>query len=136
MRDDEFIEEVERRTGAASPEEARRIVEATLGTLGDRLGGGESRALASQLPRSLGDVLQAHVSEAAERFDLEGFFERVAERAGLDPARGEPATRAVIEVLEQAVSAGEIDDVRAALPAELHVLFRATYPPSAHPPAG
>lgn len=134
MQYDEFIENVRQRAALDSQDEARRITEATLATLGDRLGGGEAGLLASQLPRKLGDILHAHVSPTADRFGVEDFFQRVSDAAELDRARSEAGARTVLHVLEDAVSQGEIDDVRAQLPQEFHALFRAQYPPSAHPP--
>jgi uncharacterized protein (DUF2267 family) len=49
----------------------------------------------------------------------------VSLRKGVDPPQAVFHARAVIEVLGQAVSQGELDDVRTQLPAEFDRLFEA-----------
>jgi uncharacterized protein (DUF2267 family) len=61
MREDEFLAEVQARSGLDSPEEAERAVRATLAVLGSRLPTALLRPLAQLLPGRLGDALNAVV---------------------------------------------------------------------------
>ena len=57
------------------------------------------------------------------RFPIEEFFERVSQREGVDVPKAIYHARAVIAVLYEAISPGEMADVRAQLPAEYVRLF-------------
>jgi uncharacterized protein (DUF2267 family) len=50
----------------------------------------------------------------------EAFFQRVGDRAGLRPGRARQASDVVLETLAERIAAGEIDDLIAQLPVELH----------------
>jgi len=97
-------------------DQAERALRATLRTLGERLAGGESFDLASQLPGELQDELPPLAP--GEPFSLEEFYRRVAEREGTAPEEARRHARAVMAVLREAVSSGEFDDVLAQLPKE------------------
>lgn len=125
MKHDEFIGQVQHRARLSSRGEAERATRATLETLAERLAGGEARDLAAQLPPEIGDHLRGQWSDMGERFSLAEFFRRVSLREGVDPPAAVFHARAVIEVLGEAVSQGELDDVRAQLPAEFDRLFEA-----------
>ena len=125
MKHDEFIGQVQHRARLSSRGEAERATRATLETLAERLAGGEAKDLAAQLPPEIGHHLLGQWSALGERFSLEEFFRRVSLREGVDPPRAVFHARAVIEVLREAVSPGELDDVRAQLPAEFDRLFEA-----------
>lgn len=107
-----------------SREEAESAARATLQTLSERLAGQEPQNLASQLPPELAE----HMSDegGGESFSLSEFFERVAER---DESVDEPGAvyhaRVVMEVLQDAVTGGELEDVKSQLPAEYAPLFEA-----------
>ncbi len=125
MKHDEFIGQVQHRARLSSRGEAERATRATLETLAERLAGGEARDLAAQLPPEIGDHLRGQWSDMGERFSLAEFFRRVSLREGVDPPAAVFHARTVIEVLGEAVSQGELDDVRAQLPAEFDRLFEA-----------
>jgi uncharacterized protein (DUF2267 family) len=61
-----------------------------------------------------------------ESLDLQEFFDRVDER---DEVADEPSAiyhaRVVVEVLQEATTKGEMDDIRSQLPAEYAPLFEA-----------
>ena len=125
MIHDEFIGQVQHRARLSSRGEAERATRATLETLAERLAGGEAKDLAAQLPPVIGHHLRSQQSAQGERFSLEEFFRRVSLREGIDPPKAVFHARAVIEVLREAVSPGELDDVRAQLPAEFARIFEA-----------
>jgi uncharacterized protein (DUF2267 family) len=123
MTFDKFMGEVQHRAQLPSTGDALRTTQAVLQTLGERLDAGEAKDLASQLPRELGTSLQTF--EHSVRMSLDEFFRRVSARAAVDVPAAVYQTRVVFELLQQAVSAGEIKDVRSQLPPEWGELFEA-----------
>jgi uncharacterized protein (DUF2267 family) len=119
MTYDEFIKHVRDRTGLER-EQAEAVTRATLETLAERLTGGEADDLAAQLPKALQEPLLSRADEGAERFDIEEFKRRVAERSGISPAAD--AIRAVMTTIREAVTRGEFDDVMQQLPDEFWAL--------------
>ncbi len=123
MNFDEFVGEVQHRARLASEGEAIRAISATFQALGERLYGGEVENLAAQLPREISAYLQTAQEQTS--YSLDEFFEKVAEYEELDLPESVHHTRAVIDVMQDAVSAGEMRDVRAQLPEEYDALFEA-----------
>jgi uncharacterized protein (DUF2267 family) len=119
---EEFLNKVQDRIGPAQPEEARRAIIATLETLGERISGGESSDLAEQLPEELKEPLR-QASEDNEEFSLDEFLKRVGERENIDTDEAREHVSAVMTVLKEAVSGGELDNIRAQLPQEFEPLF-------------
>jgi uncharacterized protein (DUF2267 family) len=113
MDDHEFLRIVQQ-TARISHEEAERATRATLQTLADRITAGEARDLAEQLPPRI--AAWVATTSAAQRFDLDEFLRRVAEREGVDPERAERDAAAVFAALGRAVSPQELADVAAELP--------------------
>jgi uncharacterized protein (DUF2267 family) len=127
MRYDEFISRVQERAGLAR-DEAVRSTEATLATLGERLYRTERENLAAQLPDELKEDLFKEVDSEVtrrdvDRFSLEEFYIRVSARAEIGYPDAVKRAQAVIAVLREAVSAGEIEDVLSKLPDEYGELF-------------
>ena len=114
MKYDEFIARVAENAGV-SHAEADKLTWATLGTLAERISGGEARDLAAQLPLPLQDALLP-AREEAEGFSFKEFVRRTAERAGTDASVAETAVDAVLVTLRDAVTPGEFDDVLSQLP--------------------
>ena len=123
MRYDEFIGQVRHRARLGSHGEAERATRATLETLAERLAGGEARDLASQLPPELAGYLQSPDAGIGAKLTLEEFFALVSERECVDLEEATFHARVVIGVLTEAVSMGEIKDVRVQLPAAFAQLF-------------
>ena len=123
MKHDEFIGQVQHHAQLRSRGDAEIATRATLETLAERLAGGEANDLASQLPRGIAEHLRTGFAGLGERFPLEGFYQRVSEREGVDLPKAISHARAVIAVLSEAVSPGEMADVRAQLPAGYATLF-------------
>ena len=128
MQYPEFLQRVQEQINATEPatqtqRAAELAITATLQTLSERLTGGEATDLAAQLPEELKAPLQRSAEEA-ERFSLEEFYERVAEREGVDLETARNDASAVMSVLRVAVTPGQLDDLMAQLPSEFNVLFR------------
>lgn len=123
MKHDEFIGQVQHRARLSSRGDAEIAARATLETLAERLAGGEANDLASQLPRGLAEYLRTGLAGEGVHFSMEEFFHRVSEREGVDLPKAIYHARAVVAVLYEAVSPGEMADVRAQLPAEFSRLF-------------
>jgi len=123
VRYDEFLGHVQHRARLGSRGEAERATRATLETLAERLVGGEAHDLASQLPPELAHSLLLPDAGIGAKLTLEEFFELVSEREGVELEDATLHARVVIGVLTEAVSMGEIKDVRVQLPAAFAQLF-------------
>ena len=123
MRYDEFLGHVQHRALLGSRGEAERATRATLETLAERLVGGEAHDLASQLPPELAHTLQLPDAGIGAKLTLDEFFALVSEREGVELEEATLHARVVIGVLTEAVSMGEINDVRVQLPAAFAQLF-------------
>ncbi len=123
MKYDEFIAQVERRAGLDSRDAAIRATGATLGTLAERLAGGEAKDLASQLPSEIGVYLEQPLAGAGEPFTLDEYFQRVSDREGVPFAEATFHARIIIALVSEVVTMGEIENVRAQLPADFRQLF-------------
>jgi uncharacterized protein (DUF2267 family) len=126
MQYHEFIGQVQNQARLPTQGEAARAICATLETLGEHLSEGEAMNLAAQLPPGIGDYLRL-ARKNEQRFSLDEFFERVAERegAGVDLPQSVYNTRAVIHVLQDAVTPGLLHKMRAQLPDDYNPLFEA-----------
>ncbi len=127
MKYDEFIAQVERRTGLDSRDAAIRATSATLETLAERLAGGEAKDLASQLPPEIGAYLQQPFAGAGEPFSLDEFFQRVSNREGVSLADATYHARIIIALISEVVTMGEIENVRSQLPTNFRQLFDVEY---------
>src|SRR6266567_2786517 len=123
LRYDEFLGQVQHRARLGSHAEAERATHATLETLAERLAGGEAHDLAAQLSPELARSLEAPDAGIGAKLTLNEFFELVSEREGVDLEDSTLHARVVIGVLTEAVSLGEIKDVRVQLPAAFAQLF-------------
>lgn len=123
MQYEQFVGQVQNRGRMASQGEAVRAICATLETLGERLADGERPHLESQLPSGIGAYLR--LAHQQERFGLQEFFHRVAKRegGGVDVPDAAHHARTVFEVLQEAVTPGQLQHVRDALPDEYVPLF-------------
>lgn len=122
MKFEEFVGEVQHRAKLGTMGDAVRAIQAVLPTLSERLDAGEAKDLAAQLPREIAFYLQT--PEHRRRMSLEEFFELVSLREEVDLPAAVYHARVVIEVLQEAVSPGEIQDVLAELPPEWAPLFQ------------
>lgn len=125
MRYDEFLVRIADNGGPDERAHADEAARTVLADLGKRLAGNEPRDLASQLPPELQDPLLRHNGEAETGDDVDEFLRRVAdhEGRGCDPEQARDHTRAVLATIAGFVSEGEINDLRAQLPAGYAPLF-------------
>lgn len=123
MQFKEFLGQVQSRARLSDLEEAQRVTRIVLQTLAERLAGGEPFDLASQLPREIGRYLEHVMAGAGEHLSLDEFLLVISNREGVDLPTAAQHTRAVFSVLTDAVSPGEMRDVRHQLPQEFELLF-------------
>lgn len=125
MQYSEFINSVIEQGGPSDPEAAKQVTQVVMADLGQRLTGDEAKGLAAQLPEELKGTVTEHVAADPVPDDVDDFLRRVADHLGqgVDPEQARAQVRAVLKALSQAVSAGELDDVRSQLPAGFGPLF-------------
>ncbi len=123
MQHDEFIGQVQNRAHLSSRGDAELATRATLETLAERLAKGEPFNAAAQLPRGIAEYMRHEYAGAGERFSIDEFFERVSQRESVELPDAVHHARVVIEVLTEAISRGEINDIRSQLPSEFDPLF-------------
>ncbi|MGH8009036.1 MAG: DUF2267 domain-containing protein, partial [Candidatus Binatia bacterium] len=100
---------VQERAGLRSRDTAVQVTAATLETLGERLSKTEREKLAAQLPRALQPYLfRRHSLDAFEAFSLEEFYNRVRARTDVGYPDAVKQAQAVVAVLQEAVSPGEV----------------------------
>jgi uncharacterized protein (DUF2267 family) len=125
MQFHEFLGQVQSRARLGSLGDAETATRATLETLRERLAGGEPKDVAAQLPTEIAKYFEAPQREDPERFDVKEFFRRVSDRASVEAEDAAFQSRAVLEVLQEAVSPGEVSDIRAQLTDDYQPLFEA-----------
>ncbi len=121
MTYEHFIGQVQHRAKLPSEGDALRAVEATLQTLAERLEEHEAKHLASQLPMALRPFVEG--GEHRIRRSLNEFLQCISEREKVGLPTSTYHARVIMEVLQEAVSPGEIEDVLANLPADWAPLF-------------
>jgi uncharacterized protein (DUF2267 family) len=99
---------------------AERAVRATLETLAERIDRGEAQQVAEQLPPEIAP--EVATDGPAQKFDVDEFLRRVAEREAVGIKEAERHVRAVFEVLRHVLEK-EFNDVVAELPKEFAPLF-------------
>jgi uncharacterized protein (DUF2267 family) len=123
----EFLKKVQDRIGpahgSAASDEASRAIAATLETLGECVSGEEARNLADQLPKGIKEPLHQS-SEDAKVCSLETFLRRISEKEGVDAGTATDHASAVMSVLAEAASEGEMEAIRTQLPQGFAALFR------------
>lgn len=121
MRYNAFIELVQRKAGLESIDQAVQATEAALETLGERLYRTERENLAAQLPNELKQYLFKR--QVTDRFSLEEFYERVSARSDVRYHHAVEQARAVMAVLREAISPGELKDILSKLSDDYGELF-------------
>lgn len=125
----QWIDELTTELGGEDRRRAYRALTAVLHTLRDRMPVNETAQLASQLPEFLRgafyeDWVPAHVPQRYRTRDE--LLERIARGAGLaGETEASYVLTAVMRVLRRHVSAGEIEDVVAVMPADIADLLTA-----------
>lgn len=122
----EITQHVQSMAQTKSQDEAEQAIRATLETLAERILGDEASHLADQLPEEYGQCLRGHEGQTGEAFSLKEFYERVGQREGIEPITAAKHVRAVMAVLNSAITPGEFEDVQANLSDDYNELFAAT----------
>lgn len=122
MEHDEFIGLVQDRAKLDSRGAAESATRATLETLAERLAGGLPENIGAQLPAEIGRHLS---SERTESFEVDEFWRRVAEResGGVDLPDAAFHARAVLSVVDEAVTGDQLERVRDQLTPDYADLF-------------
>ncbi len=121
MKGEQFIAEVKNLAELDTTEDAQKATRATLETLKERLAGNEPSNLAAQLPPEIAPYVEGDGGQ--EAFSLEEFYDRDAQKQGVDHDEAIRHARAVATVLQTAVTGGELEDVRSQLGDEYKELF-------------
>ena len=126
-----WINDLDERLGWNNKPRAYRLLKAVLHALRDWLQTSESADLAAQLPGLLRGAYYEQwrpSTTPVKKRSKADFIARVEESFKADPlAHPSQAVMAVFELLSEKITAGEIDDVRHALPEELRNLWPEPY---------
>jgi uncharacterized protein (DUF2267 family) len=123
MQHDEFIGKVQNLAHLPSRGQAEYATRAVLETLAERLAGNEPAHAAAQLPQGLAAYLTHDYAGVGFSYSLHEFLQMVSRRENVELPQAEQHARAVIQVLDQAISPGEMSDIRDQLPPEFDPLF-------------
>ncbi|WP_435066628.1 DUF2267 domain-containing protein [Haloplanus sp. C73] len=121
MNYEDFLGEIQHRLELSSQGEAARATRAVLTTLGERLDAGEASDLAAPLPMEIDRYLTA--AESGQQFSYDEFVDRVADRANVEESEAAFYAQAVVSLVSELATGGEMADVQAQLPDEFGDLF-------------
>ena len=116
----ELIKKVQHYSGF-SDQESKRALEQTVEALAGRLTADERKDFASQLPSELQEVaLSAHTVDKKSKADLIGDF---MQRQNIRRDRAKKQLLAAWQALKDAITKGEIEDIKAQLPKSASALL-------------
>jgi uncharacterized protein (DUF2267 family) len=125
----EWINELTERLGWTSKRSALRLMRAVLHEVRDRLLAEEMAQFSAQLPLLVrGMFFEGWTAKRVPRKDrsIEAFVDEVEERMrGDTDYRGAEDIPCVFDLLNNRISRGEVEDIRAALPEALRKFWRA-----------
>ncbi|MFB6215735.1 MAG: DUF2267 domain-containing protein, partial [Candidatus Aenigmatarchaeota archaeon] len=112
-----ILRKIKNRIGLEDNQQAEQLVRAVLKTLGERIGKTERENLGAQLPKGLKETLVDEPERRQQEWiSLEEFYTRISERSGLSFELASQVTGEIMEVLREATSEGEMDDLKKQLP--------------------
>ncbi|MFW5879115.1 MAG: DUF2267 domain-containing protein [Myxococcota bacterium] len=126
-RYERFVGEVEESGTIPSEISAQNALSGVICTLTRRVSRGQARDYAGSMPPVLKSVLSPcvmHRDEKGEKFDLQGFLQRVAEHLNVTGQQAESISRAVFRALHKHLPSHEVDDLESQLPPDLAELWR------------
>ena len=126
MQYDDFLALVQEHAGLNSRTRALDITRATLETLAERIEADTADNVASQLPPGIARFLRNRKGGTGERFPVDEFVRRVADRADIDSDEAIRELRIVLQALTEAVTEGQVNHLWAELPGEYLSLFEPT----------
>lgn len=121
MNYDEMVNQVQHRLELPQRARAVRALRATLQTLGERLHPDEAEDLASNLPMEIDRFVGE--AESGQRFNYSEFVSRVATIEKSDPPDAAYHAQQILELVAEAVPAGEMRQIRDSLPDDFDDLF-------------
>lgn len=122
----EFIHQAKDALSVESEGDVLDITRAFLHTLTAHLAGNAADNLGAQLPGPLLDIIREVAPEdrdQGERFKLTEFYQRVADKLGVDTATGERYTQQFMSVLKSMVTEGELHKIKVTLSDDYAPLF-------------
>ena len=133
MQYPEFIHEAKAALDVQSEGEVIDITRAFLHTLTAHLAGNAADNLGAQLPAPLLDIIREVSPEdrdQGERFKLTEFYQRVADKLGVDAATGERYTQQFMTVFRSMVTEGELHKIKITLSDDYAPLFDGAVAPN------
>jgi uncharacterized protein (DUF2267 family) len=115
----------------SSREQAELALEIVLSSVLRRLTPGEAKNLSAQLPSLLRQAVDGLLPGPDKLITAETITAELSERLQLDGPGAEAALSAVASALNETVSPGQMDDVRAQLPQDLRAIFSIAPPAAA-----
>ena len=119
----QFLDAVRERGTFPSRDAAELATRATLATLAARLKETGALDIASQLPTEIAAFMLHDATGARAHLGTDDFVHVAAIDEGAPDAEAERHARAVFAVLREAISPGEVADLRAQLPPDLRAFF-------------
>jgi uncharacterized protein (DUF2267 family) len=116
---EEFLRRVSERSGVDLTA-AQRHARAVFWTLGDALSDKEVADFAAELPQEFAPLVAESRKIYLDVMPADDFIIRVAERADLDIEPAQRAVEATLETLAEKIAGGDVEDLLARLPVELH----------------
>lgn len=123
MRYREMIKKVQDYSGFSDSESENALI-TFVKLLARRLTPDERMDFASQLPAELQDTAimtedEEELSEVDDQMDMEEMLETIAEEQNIDEGHAKKQIMAAWNALKDALSPGEIDDIRSQLPKDM-----------------
>jgi len=122
MTHEQFIDRVQWVGHFDSKRQAEKAVRAVLETLARRLSEKEARHLWHELPPKI-EIFVKH-ERGHEKFSLDEFFDLVAEHEGAAFPEAVHHTEAVLGVLQENISAKELEEMLSLLPEDYAAFFK------------
>jgi uncharacterized protein (DUF2267 family) len=110
----ELINKVQLNSGF-SDAESKQALELTVEGLAERLTEGERKDFASQLPQELQAIALSAPTAVADHYDKD-LLKEFMEREDIEEDRAKKQIVSAWQALKEAISEGEINDIRAQLP--------------------
>ncbi|MCX2969697.1 MULTISPECIES: DUF2267 domain-containing protein [Streptomyces] len=122
MAYDEFLMTVTELGGYSEREDAARVTEAVISTLGDRLPPEIAEHVADQLPAPVDELIEG-ANSTPQNWGVQEFVHRVAEITGDHEEQAEEHSRAVLTAVAAQVTGGELNKLISDLPTGYAALF-------------
>ncbi len=126
MQFPEFVHAAKQAFGVSTQDEVLNISRAFLHTLTDHMAGNAADNFGAQLPAPLLDIIREIGPESrdqGQRFKLTEFYERVADRAGVDEETAKRYTHQFVQLLGQMVTGAELQKIAGTLSDDYAPLF-------------